>query len=104
MAIDIAQDTSFTFDVLGRYGCNTLGEARDSADPQKQVDALPFHDIIIGGGSFGAVLATHLFNLDQTGSRRVLVLEAGPRCAMKSASLRFFQHASTSGMSFSGTR
>jgi hypothetical protein len=78
MAINIPQDTSFTFDILGRYGCNTLQEALDSADPQKTSDALPFHDIVIGGGSFAASIATRLFNLDVSGSRRVLVLEAGP--------------------------
>ena len=57
------QDTLFTFDILGRYGCNTLAEALDSANPQKQPDARPFHDIVVGGGSFSAVLATRLFNL-----------------------------------------
>src|SRR4051794_30545674 len=78
MSIDIPQDTSFSLDILGRYGCNTLEEARNSADPQKHKDARQFTDVVIGGGSFGAVLATRLLNLDVTGSRRVLVLEAGP--------------------------
>src|SRR3954447_10734018 len=78
MAIETPQDTSFTLDVLGRYGCNTLTEALDSTDSQNQSDARLFDDIVIGGGSFAAVLATRLFNLDITGSRRVLVLEAGP--------------------------
>jgi hypothetical protein len=78
MAITIPQDTSFTFDILGRYGCNTIQEAFDSADPQKHPDAVPFHDIVIGGGSFAAIVATRLFNLDASASRRVLVLEAGP--------------------------
>src|SRR5215213_7285419 len=78
MAIEIPQDTSFTLDVLGRYGCNTLTETLDSTDSQNQSDARLFDDIVIGGGSFAAVLATRLFNLDITGSRRVLVLEAGP--------------------------
>jgi choline dehydrogenase-like flavoprotein len=77
MAITAPQDTSFAFDILGRYGCNTLQEALDSSDPQNP-DALPFTDIVIGGGSFAAVLATRLFNLDAAASRRVLVLEAGP--------------------------
>jgi hypothetical protein len=78
MAIRIPEDTTFGLDILGRYGCNTIAEALDSADPQKNPDAVPFHDIVIGAGSFAAVLATRLFNLDVTGSRRVLVLEAGP--------------------------
>ncbi len=38
----------------------------------------PFDHIVIGGGSFGAVIATRLFNLDRTHRHRVLVLEAGP--------------------------
>ncbi|MFC7738411.1 family 16 glycoside hydrolase [Roseomonas sp. GCM10028921] len=77
--ISIPQDTSFSFDILGRYGCNTLDEALDSADPTRgQADARRFDHIVIGGGSFGAVVATRLFNRDITGAHRVLVLEAGP--------------------------
>jgi hypothetical protein len=33
---------------------------------------------VIGGGTFGAVIAEHLFVTDATRSRRILVLEAGP--------------------------
>ncbi|WP_048709315.1 GMC family oxidoreductase [Microvirga massiliensis] len=77
--ITIPQDTSFTFDVLGRYGCNTLEEALDSAVPSRGfTDARPFDHIVIGGGSFGSVLATRLFNVDDANAHRVLVLEAGP--------------------------
>jgi hypothetical protein len=78
MAIDKPQDTSFSFDILGRYGCNTIKEALDSLDPQKHSDAVPFHDIVVGGGSFASIVATRLFNLDASAGRRVLVLEAGP--------------------------
>jgi len=48
-----------TFDVLGRYGCNTLDEALDSVrtDQPDQADARPFDYIILGGGSFGSVIA-----------------------------------------------
>ncbi|MGH8331928.1 MAG: hypothetical protein ACRES0_16110, partial [Pseudomonas sp.] len=69
------QDTAFTFDVLGRYGFNTLDEAIGSTknSPGRQFDL-----IIIGGGSFGSVLAAHLFNRDQTQAYRILVLEGGP--------------------------
>ena len=38
----------------------------------------PFDLIIIGGGSFGSVLAAHLFNRDRTQAHRILVLEGGP--------------------------
>jgi choline dehydrogenase-like flavoprotein len=74
------QDTTFAFDVFGRYTCNTLDEAIDSTNPNPpdQADARPFDYIVIGGGSFGAVMAARLFNLDQTHSHRILVLEAGP--------------------------
>lgn len=72
------EDTSFTLDILGRYSANSLSEALDSADPGKFADAQPFDHIVIGGGSFGAVLATRIFNLDVTHRHRVLVLEAGP--------------------------
>jgi hypothetical protein len=73
--VTIPQDTLFTFDVLGRYGCNTLEEAANSINrPNPRM----FDFIIIGGGSFGAVLASHLFNRDRTQAHRILVLEAGP--------------------------
>jgi hypothetical protein len=69
--------TDFTLDVVGRYVCNTFGEARDSQDASLDPDARPFDFIIIGGGTFASVLATHLLNRDKTRSHRVLVLEAG---------------------------
>ncbi|HYR21468.1 MAG TPA: family 16 glycoside hydrolase [Chthoniobacterales bacterium] len=73
--VTIPQDTLFTFDILGRYGCNTLEEAVNSINrPNPRM----FDFIIIGGGSFGAVLASHLFNRDRTRGHRILVLEAGP--------------------------
>src|SRR5262245_26093732 len=74
------QDTTFSFDIPGRYTCNTLDEAIDSTNPNlpDQADARPFDYIVLGGGSFGGVLAARLFNLDQTHVHRILVLEAGP--------------------------
>src|SRR3972149_2557159 len=79
------QRTDFTLDVLGRYVCNGLDEALRSADKNAlrpdgrlQADARPFNIIVIGGGSFGPVLAQHLFFKDKTHSHRILVLEAGP--------------------------
>ncbi len=71
------QDTDFTHDVLGRYVCNGLDEALKSTDTSLRPDARLFDVIIIGGGSFGPVLAQHLFTADKTRSYRTLVLEAG---------------------------
>jgi hypothetical protein len=79
-----AQLTDFSLDVLGRYMCNGFDEAMHSADKNgqrpngsPQTDARPFNAIIIGGGSFGGVLAQHLLYADETNSYRILVLEAG---------------------------
>jgi hypothetical protein len=78
------QLTDFTMDVLGRYMCNGFDEAMHSSDKNAQrpdgspqTDARPFNAIIIGGGSFGGVLAQHLLYADETNSYRILVLEAG---------------------------
>jgi len=78
------QDTDFTKDVLGRYICNGFDEAMKStdktasrADGSPQSDALPFDIVVIGGGSFGPVLAQHLFEKDKSHSHRILILEAG---------------------------
>src|SRR5262249_15316758 len=38
----------------------------------------PFDVIVLGGGTFGAAVAQHLFNQDTSHSHRILVLEAGP--------------------------
>src|SRR5215210_1214267 len=80
VTIKIPQDTTFTLDVPGRYACNTLDEALDSMNTSlvDQGDARPFDYIVIGGGSFGAVITARLFNLDRTHAHRILVLEAGP--------------------------
>jgi hypothetical protein len=74
----------FTRDVLGRYLCNGFDEAARSADRSvlgpdgsRQSDARPFDVIVIGGGTFGAAVAQHIFASDKTRSHRVLVLEAG---------------------------
>jgi len=71
------QQTSFTRDILGRYLCNTFGEAAQSG---------PFDVIIVGGGTFGLSLAQDLFDRTRQSvagqivpqNFRVLVLEAGP--------------------------
>ena len=78
------QLTDFSIDILGRYMCNGLDEALHSIDKNAQRpdgspqnDARPFNAIIIGGGSFGGVLAQRLLYADKINSYRILVLEAG---------------------------
>jgi len=72
----LTPSTAFTRDVIGRYVCNGLDEALQSTtgDP----DARPFDLIVVGGGSFGTVLAARLARRDTTAAHRVLVLDAGP--------------------------
>ena len=72
------QHTDFSLDIIGRYICNGLDEALRSADRNLRRDARPFDVIVIGGGSFGPVLAQHLFDRDRARQHRVLVLEGGP--------------------------
>lgn len=73
-----AQYTPFSKDVLGRYVCNGLDEALASTDSSRSPNARMFDIVILGGGSFGAVCAQHLFTRDSTRSHRILVLEGGP--------------------------
>ena len=69
------ESTTFTRDVFGRYVCNTFQEALDSTTG----GGLPFDVIVVGGGSFGGVIAHRLFQLDSRLRRhRILVLEGGP--------------------------
>jgi choline dehydrogenase-like flavoprotein len=72
------QETAFTLDNMGRFLCNTLQEARDSASVQVAGKLRDFDTIVIGGGTFGAAIAASLLFADSTHSRRILVLEAGP--------------------------
>lgn len=73
-----SEPTSFTLDNMGRFLCNTLQEAVDSTRETVAGHPRDFDVIIVGGGTFGAVLAEHLFVSDATHSRRILILEAGP--------------------------
>src|SRR5262245_1854025 len=77
--------TDFSRDVIGRYVCNGLDEAKRSADRtltrpdgRPQIEARDFDVVIVGGGTFGAVLAEHLSFRDTSRTHRVLVLEGGP--------------------------
>lgn len=70
--------TAFTRDVLGRYLCNGLDEALATTDKSVRPDAKDFDIIIIGGGTFGAAIAQHMFYRDKAKNHRILVLEGGP--------------------------
>lgn len=69
--------TSFTKDIVGRYTLNLYDEAIASTNGPRR-DVRPFDIVIIGGGSFGAVVAQKLFSNDKTHAHRILILEAGP--------------------------
>jgi choline dehydrogenase-like flavoprotein len=73
-----SESTSFTLDNMGRFLCNTLQEALDSRAQTIGGRRRDFDVIIVGGGTFGAVVAEHLLIADATRRRRILVLEAGP--------------------------
>jgi hypothetical protein len=70
--------TTFTLDNMGRFICNTLQEALDSTTQTVGGRKRDFDTIVVGGGTFGSVVAEHLFITDTTRSRRILVLEGGP--------------------------
>jgi hypothetical protein len=75
---DPTLNTPFTTDLIGRWVCHLLGEALAST-PQSSTPgagAKAFDYIIVGGGSFGAVMASSLFS--RKSGERILLLEAGP--------------------------
>ena len=73
-----SENTTFTLDNQGRFLCNTLQEAFDSAALTIGGRKRDFDVIIIGGGTFAVAVAQRLFQNDATHSRRILVLERGP--------------------------
>src|SRR5687768_4800101 len=77
MTAPLTSDTTFSRDIVGRYTCNGLDEARKSMDTAARPDARKFDIVIIGGGSFAGVLAQHLLVADKAHQHRILVLEAG---------------------------
>ena len=79
------ESTSFTKDVQGRYLCNAISEV----NAWKGGGGRPFDFIVVGGGTFGAAIAEHLWfrqkealppdRRSQPGAGlRTLVIEAGP--------------------------
>lgn len=72
------ENTTFTLDHMGRFLCNTLDEAIDSSTETIAGKRRDFDVIVVGGGTFGSVIAQSLFAADVTHSRRILVLEGGP--------------------------
>ena len=73
-----AEYTTFTLDTMGRYLANTLQEALDSSTQSNGVARRDFDVIVVGGGSFGSIVAERLLLNDSRHSHRILVLEAGP--------------------------
>lgn len=71
-----AESTAFSLDIAGRYVCNGLDEAM--ASTTGRADARPFDILVIGGGTFGAAIAEHLWFRDREARHRILVLEGGP--------------------------
>lgn len=51
---------------MGRFLCNTLQEALDSATQTVAGRRREFDVIVIGGGTFGVVVAEHLLVTDRT--------------------------------------
>lgn len=71
------QNTSFSSDILGRYFCNTLEEAKISHN------AKPFDVVVIGSGMYGSYIASKLYywskkQLGEENRLKILILEAGP--------------------------
>ena len=72
------EQTSFSRDVLGRYVCNTMGEALRTHFSTERLDAKPFDIVVIGAGTSGAAIAEQIFKTDQPTKRhRILVLQDG---------------------------
>ena len=92
--------TTFTKDVQGRYLCNSYFEA----EAWRREGGRPFDIIVIGGGTFGAAIAEHLwFRQAQAGgacarwsSRRAFSLYQSMCRTPASSVLRTLQVPSTS--------
>ncbi|MGE5306552.1 MAG: family 16 glycoside hydrolase [Alphaproteobacteria bacterium] len=71
----ISERTSFTKDVQGRYLCNDINEV----NAWQAAGGRPFDMIVVGGGTFGAAIAEHIWfrQKQMGGGLRTLVIEAG---------------------------
>src|SRR5262245_60755932 len=67
------QDTAFSYDVLGRYVCNTWEEIKAGQDN----GGYPFDAVVIGGGMFGGYIAEKLYRQGTGLALRVLVIDGG---------------------------
>jgi hypothetical protein len=67
------QETTFSFDILGRYVCNTWDEIKAGIDN----GGYPFDVVIIGAGMFGGYCAEKIYRLGKSLGLRILVIEAG---------------------------
>lgn len=67
------QETSFSFDIIGRYICNTWQEIKASIDS----GGYPFDVVIIGAGMFGGYCAEKIYRTGKTLGLRILIIEAG---------------------------
>src|SRR4051794_13306693 len=65
---------STTWDASFATRCRKRAIARAKAWREERAASM----LSLGGGTFGSVVAEHLFITDATRSRRILVLEAGP--------------------------
>ena len=67
------QQTTFSYDVIGRYVCNDWGEVAASlAD-----GGFPFDVVVVGAGMYGGYCAEKLYRLGAALGLRILVLDAG---------------------------
>jgi hypothetical protein len=73
LAREDVQQTEFSYDVLGRYVCNTWQEVMSTQGP----GGYPFDAIVIGAGMFGAYCAERLYRDGASAALRILMLDAG---------------------------
>jgi choline dehydrogenase-like flavoprotein len=67
------QQTTFSYDVLGRYFCNSWPEV----DAARAPGGYPFDAIVIGAGMFGGYFAEKLYRQGARSALRILLLDAG---------------------------
>src|SRR5712691_13345726 len=72
-ARDGVQHTTLSYDVLGRYICNTWSEVQAAQGP----GGYPFDAVVIGAGMFGAYCAEKLYRSGAGSALRILLVDAG---------------------------